>query len=80
MPGAITVDFVLESWPFYLFIYFYFISFYFFCLFCVLYIIVHSITPSLFMISSCNFIGMCIRQRKCGRARMNVPSFLVSML
>ena len=33
----------------------------FLCLFCVMYILVHSISHSPFMISSCNFIGMCIR-------------------
>ena len=35
----------------------------FLCLFCEIFILVHSITHSLFIISSCNFIGMCIEPR-----------------
>ena len=35
----------------------------FLCLFCVVHILVHSITHSLFVVSSYNLIGMCIRYR-----------------
>ena len=43
--------FISELWPFDCVL----------CLFCVINILVHSITHSLFMISSCYLIGMCNR-------------------
>ena len=54
MSNAITVAlafFISELWPFDCVL----------CLFCAIYILVQSITYSLFMISSFSFIGMCIR-------------------
>ena len=53
MSCAIMVSFVffiLELWPFDCVLF----------LFCVIFILVHSITHSLFMISLFNIIGMCI--------------------
>ena len=42
------IFFVIELWPFD-------------CVFMLICFIEHSITHSLFMISACNFIGMCFR-------------------
>ena len=49
-------------------------------LLCVIYIVVHSITHSLCMISSCSFIGMCYNQRQCIPRKNGFHTFLASKL